>query len=176
MTDYDLTFDYCITVTCIDGFKKSFSNSKSLSYISEFDHTIQCLFLSISVVVAVVSVAVLAPASVAGRRCPAWTTNRNYQPWDWPLDLWAPEGFVEIEGLVARISIFVGYYVRIRTCHDFAPHVCFTINHHLRPISWLIFKREFPEHSCKKISVPRGDSWMGLDCNWHTHNKLLAHA
>ena len=79
--------------------------------------TIPCLFLSISVVVAVVSVAVVALAIVPERSCPAWTTNRNYQPWDWPLDLWALEGFVEIEGLVAQccahINMFVGYCTSI---------------------------------------------------------------
>ena len=85
-------------------------------------------------------------------------TTGSVSPWRIRRDWRACCAHINLYGLLCTYT----YLSR------FCPTCFFTINHHLRPISWLIFKREFPEHSCKKISVPRGDSWMGLDCNWHT--------
>lgn len=64
----------------------------------------------------------------------------------------------------------------VRTCHDFAPHVFFTINHHLRPISWLIFKREFPQHSWgKSQSLLVIAGWGSTAIDTHTHTTSCWH-
>ena len=80
-----------------------------------------------------------------------------------------PKDSSRLKGLLRTYQSLMGYYVRIRTRHDFAPHVFFTINHHLRPISWLIFKREFPQHSWgKSQSLVVIAGWGSTATDTHT--------
>ena len=100
-------------------------------------------------------------------------TTGSVSPWRIRRDWRACCAHINLYGLLCPYTV--------RTCHDFAPHVFFTINHHLRPISWLIFKREFPQHSWGKsqsLVVIAGWGSTATDTHttscWHMPNVVTA--